>query len=79
MSAISRRITPTGKIPGMGQKTERKLKRLRITNLPQVSIHLQARLKSHFGASGEVLQGSASGIYERGDYAGFIRVDCFNI
>jgi nucleotidyltransferase/DNA polymerase involved in DNA repair len=63
---MARRITQTGKIPGMGRNTGRKLKRLSITSLPQVSIHLQARLKSHLGASGELLQRCASGIYDLG-------------
>jgi len=66
---MSRRIMQTGKIPGIGQKTERKLRRLGITNLPKPPFTSLGTLKSHFGASGGGLQHFASGIYERADYA----------
>jgi DNA polymerase-4 len=56
---------PIARLPGIGQKTERKLKRLGITNLGKLSITPLSVLKSHFGASGEMLQRFASGIDDR--------------
>jgi DNA polymerase-4 len=56
---------PTARLPGIGQKTERKLKRLGITTIGKLSITPLSVLKSHFGASGEILQRFASGIDDR--------------
>jgi hypothetical protein len=46
----------TGKISGISQKAVWKLKRLSIANLPRPPFTSLGTLKSHFGASGEVLQ-----------------------
>jgi len=56
---------PVARLPGIGQKTERKLKRLGVTTLGKLSITPLSVLKSHFGASGEMLQRFASGIDDR--------------
>jgi len=56
---------PIARLPGIGQKTEWKLKRLGITNLGKLSITPLSVLKSHFGASGKVLQRFAQGIDDR--------------
>jgi DNA polymerase-4 len=56
---------PTARLPGIGQKTERKLKRLGITTIGKLSVTPLSVLKSHFGASGEILQRFASGIDDR--------------
>jgi DNA polymerase-4 len=56
---------PIARLPGVGQKTERKLKGLGITTIGKLSITPLSVLKSHFGASGEMLKRFASGIDER--------------
>jgi DNA polymerase-4 len=56
---------PITRLPGIGQKTERKLKRLGVTNIGKLSITQLSVLKSHFGASGEMLQRFASGVDDR--------------
>jgi len=56
---------PVARLPGIGQKTERELKRLSVTTLGKLSITPLSVLKSHFGASGEMLQRFASGIDDR--------------
>jgi DNA polymerase-4 len=56
---------PIARLPGVGPKTEGKLKRLGITTIGKLSITPLSLLKSHFGASGEMLRGFASGIDDR--------------
>lgn len=56
---------PIARLPGIGQKAERKLKRLGITNLGKLSVTPLSTLKSHFGASGGVLRRFARGIDDR--------------
>jgi DNA polymerase-4 len=56
---------PIARLPGVGQKTEGKLKRLGITTIGKLSTTPLSVLKSHFGASGEILQSFASGIDSR--------------
>jgi DNA polymerase-4 len=53
------------KLPGIGQKTEQKLKSLSISTIGKLSAMPLKALKSHFGASGEVLHRFARGIDER--------------
>jgi DNA polymerase-4 len=53
---------PIEKLPGIGKKTEQKLKGLGIKTLGQLSQMPPETLKSHFGAFGETLHRSASGI-----------------
>jgi DNA polymerase-4 len=56
---------PIARLPGIGQKTEPKLKSLGIDTIGKLSAMPPEALKSHFGASGEVLQRFASGIDDR--------------
>jgi DNA polymerase-4 len=56
---------PVGKLPGIGKKTEPKLKSLGIDTIGKLSAMPLEALKSHFGASGELLKRSASGIDDR--------------
>jgi DNA polymerase-4 len=56
---------PIAKLPGIGQKTEPKLKSLSIDTIGKLSATPLKTLKSHFGASGEVLKRFASGIDDR--------------
>ena len=56
---------PVAKLPGIGSKTERKLNCLGINTIGKLSITALTALKSHFGASGEVLHRFASGIDDR--------------
>lgn len=56
---------PIAKLPGIGRKTEQKLNSLSIDTIGKLSIMPLKALKSHFGASGEVLHRFASGIDER--------------
>ncbi|GAI55154.1 unnamed protein product, partial [marine sediment metagenome] len=56
---------PVAKLPGIGKKTERILKSLGINTIGELSATPLGTLKSHFGASGEVLYRSASGIDDR--------------
>jgi DNA polymerase-4 len=56
---------PIARLPGIGQKAERKLKRLGITNLGKLSVTPLSTLKSHFGASGGMLRRFARGIDDR--------------
>ena len=53
---------PVDKLPRIGKKTERILKGLGIRTIGELSIMSLSTLKSHFGASGEVLHRSANGI-----------------
>ncbi len=53
------------RLPGIGKKTEPKLKSLGIDSIGKLSATPLKALKSHFGASGEVLQRFARGIDDR--------------
>jgi len=56
---------PVAKLPGIGKKTERILKSLGINTIGELAVTPLSVLKSHFGASGEVLYRSANGIDDR--------------
>jgi DNA polymerase-4 len=56
---------PIARLPGIGKKTEPKLKSLGIDTIGKLSAMPLKALKSHFGASGELLKRFASGIDER--------------
>ena len=53
------------RLPGIGKKTEQKLNGLGITTIGKLSTLPLKALKSHFGASGEVLHRFARGIDDR--------------
>jgi DNA polymerase-4 len=53
------------KLPGIGTRTEQKLNALGITTIGELALMPLTALKSHFGASGEVLRRMASGIDDR--------------
>jgi DNA polymerase-4 len=56
---------PIAKLPGIGKKTERILRGLGINTIGKLSITPLDALKSHFGASGELLYRLARGIDDR--------------
>jgi len=56
---------PVAKLPGIGRKTEQKLNALGINTIGELSSMPLDALKSHFGASGEVLHRFANGIDDR--------------
>ena len=56
---------PIAKLPGIGKKTERILNGLGINTIGELSITPLNTLKSHFGASGELLHRFANGIDDR--------------
>ncbi|MBL7124749.1 MAG: DNA polymerase IV [Dehalococcoidales bacterium] len=56
---------PIAKLPGIGRKTERRLNGLGVNTIGELSIMPLSALKSHFGASGEVLHRFANGIDDR--------------
>jgi DNA polymerase-4 len=56
---------PIVRLPGIGKKTEPKLKSLGIDTIGKLSAMPLKALKSHFGASGELLKRFASGIDDR--------------
>jgi len=56
---------PVARLPGIGKKTEQVLRSLGIKTIGELSNTPLSVLKSHFGASGEVLHRSASGIDDR--------------
>jgi DNA polymerase-4 len=56
---------PIARLPGIGKKTEPKLKSLGIDTIGKLSAMPLKALKSHFGASGELLKRFASGLDER--------------
>ncbi|MFC1847300.1 DNA polymerase IV [Chloroflexota bacterium] len=56
---------PVAKLPGIGKKTGRVLRGLGINTIGELAITPLDVLKSHFGASGEVLRRSANGVDDR--------------
>jgi len=56
---------PIAALPGIGKKTERILNGLGISTIGEISSMPLDALKSHFGASGEVLHDYANGIDDR--------------
>ncbi len=56
---------PVDKLPGVGKKTERILRSLNVRTLGELSIMSLGALKSHLGASGEVLHRFTNGIDDR--------------
>ncbi len=56
---------PIAKLPGIGSKSERVLRGLGINTIGELSTTPLGTLRSHFGASGEVLHRYASGIDDR--------------
>jgi DNA polymerase-4 len=56
---------PIAKLPGVGKKTEQILKGLGIHTIGELSIVPSGALKSHLGASGELLHRFANGIDDR--------------
>ena len=56
---------PVARLPGIGKKTEQKLNSLSINTIGKLSTMSLSALKSHFGASGEVLHRFANGIDDR--------------
>ena len=56
---------PVDKLPGIGKKTEQILRGLGIKTIDELSIMPLSVLKSHLGASGEVLHRFANGIDDR--------------
>ena len=56
---------PVAKLPGIGSKSERILDSLGIHTIGQLSIMPLSALKSHFGATGELLHRYANGIDNR--------------
>jgi DNA polymerase-4 len=56
---------PIAKLPGIGKKTERILQGLGISTIGKLSVTPLSTLKSHLGASGELLRSYASGIDDR--------------
>ncbi len=56
---------PIAKLPGIGKKTEQILNGLGVSTIGELSVTPLNELKSHFGASGELLHRYASGIDDR--------------
>ena len=56
---------PVARLPGIGKKTERILRGLGINTIGNLSVTPLNTLKSHFGASGELLYRLANGIDDR--------------
>ena len=56
---------PVGKLPGIGEKTEARLRGLGIDTMGKLSLLPLATLKSHFGAFSEVLHRLSGGIDDR--------------